>query len=71
MTITDMARMMMNADRYQCGGTQPKYPNGAAVSDPNAPDDGLDITGMTAADFHIIPVLCLSNENVSKRAPKK
>ena len=56
MTITDMARMMMNADRYQCGGTQPKYPNGAAVSDPNAPDDGLDITGMTAADFHIIPV---------------
>ena len=48
MTITDIARMMMNADRYQCGVTQPKYPNGAAVSDPNAPDDGLDITGMTA-----------------------
>ena len=56
MTITDIARMMMNADQYQRGVTQPKYPNGAAVSDPNAPDDGLDITGMTAADFHIIPV---------------
>ena len=56
MTITDMARMMMNADQYQSKVTQPKYPNGAAVSDPNAPDDGLDITGMTAADFHIIPV---------------
>ena len=56
MTITDMARMMMNADRYQCGGTQPKYPNGAAVSHPDAPDDGLDITGMTAADRKIVSV---------------
>ena len=56
MTITDIARMMMTSDQYQSKVTQPKYPNGAAVSDPNAPDDGLDITGMTAADFHIIPV---------------
>ena len=56
MTITDMARMLMNADRYQRGSTQPKYPNGAAVAHPDTPDDGMDITGMTAADFHIIPV---------------
>ncbi len=56
MTITDMARMLMNADRYQRGATQPKYPNGAAVAHPDTPDDGMDITGMTAADFHIIPV---------------
>ena len=54
MTITDIARMMMTSDQYQSKVTQPKYPHGAAVSD--APDDGLDITGMTAADFHIIPV---------------
>ncbi len=56
MTITDIARMMMNADRYSRGVAQPKYPNGAAVAHPDTPDDGMDITGMTAADFHIIPV---------------
>ena len=56
MTITDIARMMMTSDQYQRGVTQPKYPNGAAVAHPDTPDDGMDITGMTAADFHIIPV---------------
>ena len=50
MTITDIARMMMNADRYQRGVTQPEYPNGAAVAHPDTPDDGMDITGMTAAE---------------------
>ncbi len=56
MAITDIARMMMTSDQYQSKVTQPKYPNGAAVSDPNAPDDGLDITGMTAADRKIVSV---------------
>lgn len=56
MTITDIARMMINADQYQRGVTQPKYPNGAAISYPNAPDDGLDITGMTAEDRKVVPV---------------
>ena len=56
MTITDMARMMMNADQYSRKVAQPAYPNGAAVTHPDTPDDGMDITGMTAADFHIIPV---------------
>lgn len=55
MTITDMARMMMNADQYSRKVAQPAYPNGAAVTHPDTPDDGMDITGMTAADFHIIP----------------
>ena len=56
MTINDIARMMTNADRYRRGIAQPEYPNGAAVSHPDTPDDGLDITGITAADRKIIPV---------------
>ena len=56
MTITDIARMMMNADQSQRKVAQPKYPNGTAVSHPDAPDDGLDITGITAADRKIVPV---------------
>ena len=56
MTITDMARMMMTSDQYQRGVTRPKYPNGAAVAHPDTPDDGLDITGMTAADRKVVPV---------------
>ena len=56
MTITDMARMMMTSDQYQRGVTQPKYPNGAAVSHPDRPYDGLDITGMTVADRKAVPV---------------
>ena len=59
-----MARMLMNADQYQREVTQPKYPNGAAVSDPNAPDDGLDITGMTAADFNIMPIANVAEQAV-------
>ena len=56
MTITEIARMIQNADRYRRGTALPEHPNGAAVSHPDTPDDGLDITGMTASDFHIIPV---------------
>ena len=56
MTITDIARMMMTSDQYQRGVTQPKYPNGAAVSHPDRPYDGLDITGMTVADRKAVPV---------------
>lgn len=56
MTITDIARMMMNADRYSRGVAQPKYPNGAAVSHPDRPYDGLDITGMTVSDRKVVPV---------------
>ena len=56
MTINEIVWMMRNAEQYNRGGAQPEYPNGAAVSHPDAPDDGLDITGMTAADFHMIPV---------------
>ena len=56
MTITDMARMMMTSDQYQRGVTQPKYRNGATVSHPDRPYDGLDITGMTVADRKAVPV---------------
>ena len=56
MTINDIVWLMRNTERYQRGAAKPEYPNGAAVSHPDMPDDGLDITGMTAADFHIIPV---------------
>ena len=56
MTINDIVWLMRSTERYQRGAAKPEYPNGAAVSHPDAPDDGLDITGMTAADFHMIPV---------------
>ena len=52
MTINDIVWLMRSTERYQRGAVKPEYPNGAAV----APDDGLDITGMTAADRKIIPV---------------
>ena len=56
MTINDIVWMMRNTERYQREATKPEYPNGAAVAHPATPDDGMDITGMTAADFHTIPV---------------
>ena len=56
MTINDIVWLMRNTERYQRGAAKPEYPNGAAVSHPDAPDDGLDITGVTAADRKIIPV---------------
>ena len=56
MTINDIVWLMRNTERYQRGAAKPEYPNGAAVSHPDMPDDGLDITGMTAADRKIIPV---------------
>ena len=67
MTITDMARMMMNADQYSRKVAQPAYPNGAAVTHPDTPDDGMDITGMTVADFHTIPVSKEIEEKVRDR----
>ena len=67
MTITDMARMLMNADRYQRGAAQPAYPDGAAVAHPDTPDDGMDITGMTAADFHTISVSKKIEQKVRNR----
>ena len=56
MTINDIVWLMRSTERYQRGAAKPEYPNGAAVSHPDMPDDGLDITGMTAADRKIIPV---------------
>ena len=56
MTINDIVWLMRSTERYQRGAAKPEYPNGAAVSHPDAPDDGLDITGMTVSDRKIIPV---------------
>ena len=56
MTINDIVWLMRSTERYQRGAAKPEHPNGAAVSHPDMPDDGLDITGMTAADRKIIPV---------------
>ena len=50
MTINDIVWLMRSTERYQRGVTKPEHPNGAAVSHPDMPDDGLDITGMTAVD---------------------
>ena len=56
MTINEIVWLLQNADRYQSEAARPKYPNGAAVSHPDAPNNGLDITGITPADRKIIPV---------------
>ena len=56
MTINDIVWLMRSTERYQRGAVKPEYPNGAAVAHPATPDDGMDITGMTAADRKIIPV---------------
>ena len=55
MTINEIVWLLQNADRYQSEAARPKYPNGAAVSHPDAPNNGLDITGITPADRKIIP----------------
>lgn len=58
MTINDIAWMMRNADRFQRQGTQTNLSNGsvAPLSSPPNADPSMDITGMTASDFKIIPV---------------
>lgn len=59
MTYSDIAILLMKADRYQNFKNEPQQPNGSTPGpdyvNPHCPE-GMDITGMTEADFHIIPV---------------
>ncbi len=59
MTINDIAKMMMNRERFQSKNVMPKLPNGSLPPkghvNPYCPD-GMDITGMKSSDFKIIPV---------------
>ena len=65
MTVSDIARMMANADRYRRQGVTPNLPNGSLPPkdhvNPYCPE-GMDITGRT--DFRrIVPV----DEDVANR----
>lgn len=59
MTINDIARMMVNSERYKRQSTEPKLPNGSLPPEghvnPYCPE-GMDITGMKESDFKIISV---------------
>lgn len=59
MTINDIARMMISADRFKKQSAMPELPNGSLPPpghvNPYCPP-GMDITGMKESDFKIIPV---------------
>ena len=59
MTFNDLAMMIRSAERQQNFKYMPEYPNGSTPGpgyvNPHCPE-GMDITGMTEADFRIIPV---------------
>ena len=59
MRINDIAQMMINIDKFKRQSSMPNLPNGSLPPkghvNPYSPP-GMNITGMKASDFKIIPV---------------